>query len=694
MTISRRTVLAGAAASSLAQLPFQKASANSIAPRPFGAVPNSRQLAWQASELNAFVHFSINTFTGREWGYGDESPALFDPTDFDAGQIVGTAKAGGMRGVILTAKHHDGFCLWPSRHTEHCIRNSPYRNGKGDIVREMSNACRDRGLGFGVYLSPWDRNRADYGYPSYIDYYRAQLRELMNDYGPIFEVWFDGANGGDGYYGGAREKRSIDAHKYYDWPNTWKIVRDLQPEALIWGAEGSDARWIGNEDGVANDPCWPTMDEGAYTQEKGGSGVRGGAVWWPAEVDVSIRPGWFWHDYENDQVKSPGRLLRLYLESVGRGANLLLNMPPDRRGRIPEQDVQALIAWGDMMRAAFARNLAKGARAHASNVRGGSQAFAATNVIDERSDSYWATDDAAKEAVLTLDLPTPESFDLIRLREYLPLGLRVGAAALEVQQGDAWQEIARFEGIGSQRLIRLPAPVTAHRVRLQVLDAGACPAISEFALFRLPLMVEPPVILRDRTGLVSIRTEEPGGEIVFTTDGTEPVADSPRYRDPFSFADGGLVKARTLHKAGGAVSSVVTAELDLAKGGWRIIEASSPDARAAIDESAASLWVAALPASLAVDLGKICLLKGFTLQPGTPPPRIGVPGDYRVLLSTDGQTWTLAAAGEFSNIAANRSGQRIAFPEAGSARYLKLVIGRAAGAEDKIGLAELGVLTR
>ncbi len=356
-------------------------------PAPYGPTPSARQLAWHELEFYGFLHFTVNTFTDKEWGYGDEKEAVFNPTDFDADQIVRTAAAGGMKALILTCKHHDGFCLWPSKFTEHSVKNSPWKNGQGDVVKEISAACRRHGLKFGVYLSPWDRNRTEYGRPEYITYFRNQLRELLSNYGPIFEVWFDGANGGDGYYGGAREKRTIDRRSYYDWPNTWRLVRELQPEACIWSDGGPDARWVGNESGEAGDPCWSTLNRadfapGLANQNRLNHGDRPGTDWVPAECDVSIRPGWFYHAREDDKVKSPAELMELYFKSVGRGAALLLNLPPDRRGQIAEADARSLLEFHRRLETLFAHNIAREAVATASNTRGNDPRFAASHVLD------------------------------------------------------------------------------------------------------------------------------------------------------------------------------------------------------------------------------------------------------------------------------------------------------------------------
>lgn len=457
-------------------------------PAPFGAVPSERQVAWHEMEAYAFVHFTTNTFTDKEWGYGDESPELFAPTDFDADALVRTVKEAGLRGLVLTAKHHDGFCLWPSRHTEHSIAHSPYRGGKGDIVREVSEACRRQGIKFGLYLSPWDRNRADYGQPSYIAYYRAQLTELASNYGPLFEIWFDGANGGDGYYGGAREKRTIDGATYYDWPNTWKIVRELQPQAALFSDAGPDARWIGNEKGVAGDPCWATINAAGFYPghaERLENGDRLGVQWIPAEVDVSIRPGWFFHP--NEQPKTPAELFSIYLTSVGRGANLILNIAPDRRGHVPEADVASLRAWRAGISGMLAKNLAAGATATASNARGGDSAYAAARSLDGDTATYWATDDAVRTAELVLDLGAERTFDLVALREPIALGQRIDRFAVDawdVQTG-GWRAIATATGIGVRRFLPVPSTTTA-KVRIRIVEAAACPALSEIGLYRQP----------------------------------------------------------------------------------------------------------------------------------------------------------------------------------------------------------------
>ena len=441
-------------------------------------------------ETYAFLHFTVNTFTDREWGSGDEDPSVFHPTAFDADAIVSVLKAGGMKGVILTCKHHDGFCLWPTRTTEHCIRNSAWHRGMGDVVKEISEAARREGLKFGVYVSPWDRNHPEYGRPEYANVYRAQLRELLTEYGPLFEVWHDGANGGDGYYGGAREKRLIDRRTYYDWPHTWELVRTLQPDAVIFSDAGPDLRWVGNEDGIAPETCWATFRPEA---EEGGSGFPGdvqtrysgegsrrGGVWMPAECDVSIRPGWFWHEKENAAVKTPRQLMGLYLQSVGHGAALLLNLPPDRRGLIHERDAASLAAFGRNLRSTFDTNLIARASVRASDSRAG---YPPRYLLDGRRDTYWATQGQVKEAGLTFEMARPVRFDLIQLREEIRLGQRIEAFSVDAWIGGEWSEIARGTSVGSCRIIRTNSVMETSRVRLRIARSAACIALREFGLY-------------------------------------------------------------------------------------------------------------------------------------------------------------------------------------------------------------------
>lgn len=457
-------------------------------PDPLYPVPTERQLAWHEMEQYAFVHFTTNTFTDLEWGYGDEDPAIFNPTDFDAEQWCGVFKDVGLKAVILTCKHHDGYCLWPSRYTEHSVKKSPWKNGQGDVVQELRDACEKYGLKFGIYLSPWDRNHADYGREAYVQYYRNQLKEIFTGYGPIFEMWFDGANGGTGYYGGADERRNIDKKTYYDWPTTLKMVRDMEPEVIFFSDAGPDIRWCGNERGFVNETNWNTMNTDTLYAGKGGitgllnTGTEGGDKWIPAEVDVSIRPGWFYHAAEDEKVKTPETLFDIYLSSVGRGSNLLLNIPPDRRGLLHEHDVKALTGWKKLLDEAFRENLAFGKKASADHVRGAGKKYAAQNVTDGDAATYWATDDEVTAASVTVDLDEIKEIKYIFVQEYIKLGQRVRTFDIEIEKDGEWKKVTSSTTIGYKKILRLD-PVTTSKVRINITGARACPLISNVEIY-------------------------------------------------------------------------------------------------------------------------------------------------------------------------------------------------------------------
>jgi alpha-L-fucosidase len=450
---------------------------------PLGPTPSPRQLAWHRLETYGFIHFTTNTFTDLEWGYGDEKPAIFNPTALDCRQWVQVAKDGGLKGLILTAKHHDGFCLWPSRFTEHSVKHSPWRGGQGDVVGELSAACRESGLKFGVYLSPWDRNHPRYGSPAYVDYYRDQLRELLTNYGPIFEVWHDGANGGDGYYGGACEIRKIDASTYYGWPQTWELTRQLQPEAVIFSDAGPDIRWVGNESGIGSETTWCTYNAaGRYPGSSGvedfGIGHEGGAQWIPPETDVSIRPGWFYHTHEDDAVKTVDHLTEIYIQSVGRGTSLLLNLPPDRRGLIHEIDAARLREWRARLDRTFENDLAPQGRLIASGQF--SPECPPARLTDGNPDTFWAAN--TLQAEVQLEFEHPITFNVFQAQETIAYGQRVRQWRLEAQTSAGWQSVTSGTTIGSKRLARF-APVTAQHIRLRLPDNLAAPVLSSISLF-------------------------------------------------------------------------------------------------------------------------------------------------------------------------------------------------------------------
>ncbi len=452
-------------------------------------IPNEYQLRWQDLGQYAFIHFTTNTFTGKEWGYGDEKPSIFNPTECNPEQWVMAVKEAGLKGLVLTCKHHDGFCLWPSKYTEHSIKNSPYKNGQGDLVKEVSEACRKHGILFGIYLSPWDRNRSDYGTPEYLTYYRNQLRELIENYGPVFEVWFDGANGGDGYYGGAKEMRKIDNTVYYDWKNTHAIVRELAPEAMMFSDAGPDIRWCGNEKGFAGEPNWCTIYNDTLHPGKAGiesilnHGSENGTSWIPSEVDVSIRKGWFYHAEEDSAVRTPENLFKIYMESVGRGANLILNIPPDQRGLIHELDVEALKGWKALLDKAFSVNLAANAKAQADSYRGKNKVYAPGNTTDGDTDTYWATNDGITTGSIEIELSSIQKVSYVAIQEYIRLGQRVKSFSIDAFVDGNWKQVGEGTTIGHKRIMALETPLETQKIRVNIKDSKACPTISNIEVF-------------------------------------------------------------------------------------------------------------------------------------------------------------------------------------------------------------------
>jgi len=467
---------------------FLTACSEVLPPEPYGPVPSERQLVWHEMEYYMFVHFTVNTFTDKEWGYGDEKESVFNPSELDCRQWAKVARDAGMKGIIITAKHHDGFCLWPSAFTGHSVKNSPWRDGKGDILRDLRNACDEYGLKMGVYLSPWDRNSEVYGTSEYLVYYRSQLNELLTNYGDLFEVWFDGANGGDGYYGGARETRTIDNKTYYDWTTTHNIVRELQPAAVMFSDAGPDIRWVGNESGMGSLTNWcllkkDEMYPGGDFSKILGEGHEDGNYWVPAEVDVSIRKGWFYHMSQDSVVRTAENLMELYYSSVGRNSNLLLNVPPDRRGLLHENDVKSLMAFKELREKEFTSEIARGKKVVSFSVRG--KDYRSPNVNDGDPETYWSTPDNITSASLTFDLGTDTEINRILLQEYIKLGQRVRKYAVDVLVDGQWKQVVEGTTIGYKVIRRFPV-VRTSRIKVTFSDSKACPLISNIELYHSP----------------------------------------------------------------------------------------------------------------------------------------------------------------------------------------------------------------
>ncbi len=447
-------------------------------PASFGAVPSTRQLAWHELEYYAFVHFNMNTFTNEEWGHGTESPNTFNPTQLDCEQWARVCKQAGMKGIILTVKHHDGFCLFPTKYTEHSVKNSTWKNGKGDVVRELSEACKKHGLKMGVYLSPWDRNHPTYGTPEYNEVFKNTLREVLTSYGEIFEVWFDGANG-EGPNGKKQE---------YDWKGFVEVVRTCQPNACIFSDGGPDVRWVGNENGFANPTNWSTLNgdkvyPGYPQYQELTSGHEDGTHWIPAECDVSIRPGWYYHADQDDKVKTLPQLVEIYFNSIGRNANLLLNLPVDRRGLVHEKDSTALMQLRKYLDESFALNLAKGKTVITSSHRGNEATFEGSKITDESKQTYWTTDDLTTTGSLEIDLQEEVVANTLVIQEFIALGQRVKSFSVEVWKNGAWEKVAQETTIGNKRIVQFPN-MSMSKIKINILSSKACPLISNVELYK------------------------------------------------------------------------------------------------------------------------------------------------------------------------------------------------------------------
>ena len=421
-------------------------------PRPYGPVPSEAQLRWQEMEYNMFVHFGPNTFTGLEWGQGNEAEDIFHPTALDCRQWAATAKAAGMKGIIITAKHHDGFCLWPNPESLHTVARSSWRGGQGDVLKDLSEACREYGLKFGVYISPWDRNDPAYGSPAYNEKYIRTLQSVHDGrYGPVFEQWFDGACG-EGPNGKRQE---------YDWPAFHEAVWALSPDAILFSDVGPGCRWMGNERGVAGETNWSRLDVAGFTPGAGAPPrdtlARGnvfGKQWIPGEIDVSIRPGWFWRESENAQVKSVEQLADIWLTSVGRNALLLLNVPPDTRGRIHEIDSTRLMDFRAWREKVLGVNLAADAG------------------IRKR----------ARGSIWEMTLPEARTVNYVQLQEEIALGQRISGFRVEAEDAGGWRTIAEGTTIGYKRILPV-ATVTARKVRVTITASLARPVLKDIALY-------------------------------------------------------------------------------------------------------------------------------------------------------------------------------------------------------------------
>lgn len=603
------------------------------APEPILPIPQPKQVEWQKREQTAFIHFGLNTFNDREWGYGDSELATFNPKKLDCEQWVRILKQAGMKEVILTAKHHDGFCLWPSPLTPYSIRNTPYKNGEGNIVGDLEKACRKYGLELGIYLSPWDRNSRVYATPDYVKYYHAQLRDLLSNYGKVVEVWFDGANGGDGWYGGAKEKRTIDRKHYYDYPTIYNMIDSLQPDAIVFGDGGPGCRWVGNERGFAGETNWSflhsnTVFPGYDKYYELTYGHAEGDQWTPAECDVSIRPGWFWHETEDNKVRSAANLTDLYYKSVGRNGLMLLNIPPNRDGLISPQDSANVVDFHKNIMAELANDLLPKAKVKTTANRG--KGFEAKRMTDGNYDSYWATPDGVTTATVTYTFGKATKLNRLMLQEYIPLGQRVKSFTVEYVYKGKKQVVPVSEQtttIGYKRLLRFPT-ITADQLIIRFDEA------------RGPLCI-------NRIGAFFADTPIARGE------GLETTSQLPEsYQLKFEGADATEAKKATDRNV------ETTAFFD--------------------------------GKTVTIDLGEEKNVTTLCYLPDQATPAQGTATHYRVTAIAENGTKTVVASGEFSNIKSNPILQTVRFTPTKARRIVFEATALVDGGNN-IGVAEVTV---
>jgi alpha-L-fucosidase len=728
-------------------------SAAVIAEKAAKVLPRPNQTTWMRLERTFFLHFGVNTFNGVEWGTGREDPSIFNPTELDANQWCSAMQKFGGKMVVLVCKHHDGFCYWPTRYTPHSVASSPWRDGKGDEVREVAEAARDHGLKLGIYLSPADlyqlrtnpKNPGGYygdgssnvrsviptdpasfksnpskgraptpGFKSYtytVDdynrYFLNQLYELLTQYGPIEEVWFDGAN---------PDPR---VHETYDYNAWYDLIRHLQPNAVIMG-KGPDVRWVGNEGGVGRTTEWsviplPTSPEKCrWPDLHGDLGSRdklvpGSHLWWyPAEVNFTIlaNGAWFWAPGKHP--RSLSQLFDTYFTSVGRNANLILNLSPDRRGLIPDDELDALSRLSQLVNATFATNLADGGKLTADN---SNRAHQPSQALDGNLDTWWEAAPGHTNGTVTLTLPKAVTFDVVSLQEAVDhRGQRIESFGIDVWNGSDWvvaQHVASDEltTVGHRRLIRLQSAVTTDKVRIRILGSRLEPTLAEIGLFKQAVAGMPPTVSnRDAKGLVTI-SNTGGCKMVFTVNGTEPATNSPIYKSPFAPPLGSTVQAACLMPNGQLGIVAAKSFVGLPPTGWKVVAVDSQEtagadnaAACAIDGDSSTFWHTRwnedlkLPHFITVDMGKPHRIAGLTYLPRQDGNPNGTVEKFRFETSLDGTHWTTnVVSGTFANIQNNPSLQQVMFVPV-NARFFRFTALREINGNGWTSAAEISVL--
>lgn len=704
-----------------------------IAEKAAKVLPRPNQSAWMRLERTFFVHFGVNTFNEVEWGSGREEASIFNPTDLDAKQWLRAVQKLDGKMIVLVAKHHDGFSMWPSRYTKHSSAASPWRGGKGDLVREVSDAARDAGVKLAIYLSPADlyqlrtnpKNPAGYygnGSPKlkstiptdpasfssdpskgrkppsgsksytyevndYNRYFLNQLYELLTEYGPIHEVWFDGAN------------PDPSVPETYDYAAWYDLIRRLQPQAVIMG-KGPDVRWVGSESGYGRTTEWsviplPTSPERFHWPDMQGDNLGGRNLlkpgthlwWYPAETNVTLLANgqWFWA--RSKQPRPVTQLVDIFYSSIGRNGNLLLNLSPDKRGRVPDDQIAALGQMAEIVNKTFSENLAAGARVTADSAAPGRRA---TAVNDGTLDTWWEASQGRTGGTLTLELPRPASFDVVSLQEAVDRrGQRIESFAIETWNGSAWATAERIASdelttVGHRRLIRLQSPVTTDRLRVRITGARLEPTLAEIGLYKQSVDLLPPTIA-DRSTDGTVRISHPaGGKIVYTTDGTTPDPDSPVYSAPVALPMSGIVKAARVQSDGRLGVTGVRNFIGLSPAGWKVVAVDSEEtaqghngAALAIDGDSNTYWhtrrdaAQKPPHALTIDMGQAHRIAGLVYLPRQDGVLDGTVENFRFETSEDGVNWAAAVErGTFANVRNNPDLQEVRFAPV-KARYFR-----------------------